>query len=139
MSRDHAADMADLKRQLDGGKKRAFLDAIYVCVCSHPEKPVPKWAKDALSQALYDVMMVKATSWDDVFGKPHPRRKIANLRKQRAKQWELFQFVQALRRQRPKPEDPLQMAADKFKVGRATAKRWSEHVQATWFSKPPTF
>lgn len=129
MKRDHDAKMAELKRAFDGGRKRAWLDAIYVCICSSPEKPVPEWAKSALRQALFDVMSVKATSWDDVLGKPHSGRKLAQIRRQRSKQWPVFWRVCELREVRPKPLDPLQVAADEFGISRATAKRLVESVQ----------
>lgn len=55
MKRDHDDKIAELKQKFDAGNKRAWLDAIYVCICSHPEKSVPVWAKAALEQALGNV------------------------------------------------------------------------------------
>jgi hypothetical protein len=137
--RDHAAEMAYLERQFKGGRKRAVLDVLLICVCSVPQKPVPVWANRALAKAIHDVAMAKAASWDQVFGKPHPRRKIPQLRKQRAIQWKVFERVMELRRKKPKPRDIFQIVADEFKIGRDAAKRHFEHVQSKWFSKPPTF
>ena len=144
--RNHAAEMAALERQFRSGKERAVLDALLVCACSCPSKPVPRWASRAFAKAIHDVAMAKAASWDDVFGAPHPGRKIPQLRKQRAIQWKVFERVSALRRRKPKPRDILQVVADEFKIGRHDAKRYFEHVRSIRlsmrpirFSKHPTF
>ena len=130
--------MAALERQFRSGKKRAVLDAVFVCVCAYPQKPLPTWANRAFAKAIFDVTMAKAASWDDVFGVPHPRRKILQIQKQRAIQWNVFKRVEMLRAKKPKPARIYQIVADEFKIGPATAKRYFEHVRK-WFSKPPTF
>lgn len=128
--RDHAAEMLKLERLFRGGKQRAALDAIYVCVCSVPQKPVPNWARQALARAMFDITMAKASSWDDVFGRPLRRgAKVVSIQKQRALQWKILARVEALRKQKPKPRNILQIVADEFKVSYGTCKRYSERAR----------
>lgn len=129
MARDHAAEMAAMHRQFKSGKKRKVLDALYLCVCSLPEKPVPDWAKLEFSKAMHDVAMAKAVSWDDVFGEPHRSRKIQQIRKQRALEWKVFDRVRELRSQRPKPKKINDTVAEEFKIDPRQVKRWFEDVQ----------
>ena len=104
MTRNHANEMADLEQQFNNGCKRAVLDVLLVCVCAFPEKPVPDWAKRAFAKGMHDVTTARANCWDDVFGIPHPRRKIEQIRKEAAIRSKLFSRVCQLRRQRP--EEP---------------------------------
>jgi hypothetical protein len=125
--RNHAAEMVDLGRQFRSGKKHAVLYALLVCACSYPQqKPVPRWAQRAFGKAMHDVFMVRATSWDDVFGKPHSKRKIAQIRQKRALQWKIVCRVIELRRQKPKPKpaDIFRKVADEERIGRPTVKRY---------------
>jgi hypothetical protein len=132
--RDPAAEMTDLERQFRSGKKHAVLYALLVCACSYPQKPVPQWAQRAFGKAMHDVFMVRATSWDDVFGKPHPKRKIAQIRQKRALQWKIFCRVIELRRRKPKPKDIFRKVADEERIGRPTVKRYFDS-EAKWFRK----
>ena len=68
--RDHAAEMAELHRRHKANDRRAVLDALFVCLCSEPPKPVPDWARRAFRDAYGKVFGALAGSWDDVFGKP---------------------------------------------------------------------
>lgn len=132
MRRNHAAEMAALEQEFRRGRKRALIDAIYVCLCAHPEKPVPTWAKRELLNALRDIAMAKATSWDDVFGAPHHGRKIKRERKRREIQEPLRKRVLALRRRRPKPRAIFSIVAGEFKISQRAAKRWFERAQSNW-------
>ena len=67
---DHKADMQELERRHMAGDKRAVLDAIFVCICSWPQKPIPDWTRLAFHDAYGKVFGAQVGSWDDVFGKP---------------------------------------------------------------------
>ena len=72
--RDHDADMAELQRRHQAdGDRRAVLDALFVCLCSVPAKPVPDWARWGIPQRVWASFGATAASWDDVFGKPEGR------------------------------------------------------------------
>ena len=132
--RNHAAEMVDLGRQFRSGKKHAVLYALLVCACSHPQKPAPRCTQRAFGKAMHDVFMMRATSWDDVFGKPHPKRKIAQSRQKRARQWKIVRRVLELRLRKPKPKDIFQKVADEEQIGRSTVKRYFDS-EAKWFRK----
>lgn len=137
-TRDHDIEMAALKLQFDDGQKAAPLCALDVCLSSRPQKPVPQWAIEALGKALYDVTMAKAASWDDVFGKPHKKRKRAQLQTEYRLRSHVAKRVMELRRQKPKPKDIFQKVADHFKIGRPTCKRYFEREMKR-LSKQPIF
>jgi hypothetical protein len=83
MKRDHAAEMVALEKEFHSGRKRAVLDALVVCVCAIPAKPVPRWAAQALAKAVYDVTSAHVASWDDVFGNPLPKGRHLKARQRR--------------------------------------------------------
>lgn len=124
--RDHDARMAALKLQFDRGQKSACLYALDMCLSSRPQKPVHEWAVLGLAKALYDIAMVKAVSWDDVFGKPHKKRKKAQLQKERALSYKVAKRVLELRQRRPKPANIRGKVAGEFKISRAACKRYFE-------------
>jgi hypothetical protein len=51
--------------------KSLILDAI--SECAKHDLPLPLWCKNAFLIAYQDVMAKKYISWDDVFGRPHPK------------------------------------------------------------------
>jgi hypothetical protein len=137
--RDHAAEMAALEREFSAGRKRAVLDALLVCNCSLPQKPVPQWAARAYAKIMHDVLTARATSWDDGFGKPHPKRKIEQIRQERALRSKVFRRVMQLRRQKPKPEDIFAKVATEMKIGRPTVKRYFYRERDYWLRKRAAF
>jgi hypothetical protein len=58
-----------LKRKFDGGHKAALLMAIRYCCWMR--RPLPEWARLAFLQAYDSGFDIK--SWDEVFGRPHPK------------------------------------------------------------------
>jgi hypothetical protein len=135
----HVERMAELQRRHNNGEKHLVLHALLECVCSTSEKPVPAWAKRSLEKAVHQVITAKAVSWDDVFGKPHAKRKIEQIRREIEIRGKVTKRVLALRRQSPPPRDIFQVVADEFQIGRSTVKRYFEKERQRWFSKPPTF
>lgn len=135
MKRDHAAELAELERLFRGGRRRAALDAIYICICSRPQKPVPQWASQALAMGLHEIAMAKAGSWDDVFGKPHHGRKLSLIRKSRPLHWPVFARVEQLKRQKPKPRHIYSVVAGEFKIEVSSVKTYHRHVLKNWFGK----
>jgi hypothetical protein len=60
-----------MKRQFDRGDKALLLYAIYTCLESG--RPLPEWVRVAFSNAYESAMGDEIKSWDDAFGKPHPK------------------------------------------------------------------
>jgi hypothetical protein len=58
-----------LKRKFDGGHKAALLMAIRYCCWMR--RPLPEWARLTFLQAYDSGFDIK--SWDEVFGRPHPK------------------------------------------------------------------
>jgi len=63
------------------GDKRAVLDALSLCLVY--DFGIPRWCRKALIVAYAIVDTYEAKSWDDVFGKPHPKN--TNMAAQRDK------------------------------------------------------
>jgi hypothetical protein len=60
-----------LKRKFDGGRKAALLMAIRSCCWMR--RPLPEWARLAFLQAYDSATGFDIKSWDEVFGRPHPK------------------------------------------------------------------
>ena len=69
-------------------------------------------------------------SWDEVFGEPHPGRKLPLLRKWKQKRWAVYFKIDALRAQKPKPKDIFALVAEEFETTPGTAKRWFDECRA---------
>ena len=62
-----------LKSAHRNGDKGALLRAVLWCL-TPPEKTIPQWARIGLRDAIFNTLIgEKARSWDDVFGRPHPK------------------------------------------------------------------
>jgi hypothetical protein len=69
-----------LKQKLDGGHKAALLMAIRYCCWMR--RPLPEWARLAFLQAYDSATGFDIKSWDEVFGRPHPKRHASEKRKE---------------------------------------------------------
>jgi hypothetical protein len=43
-------------------------------LCGSEDIPLPRWAADAFSKAIFPVFSAKVASWDEAFGRPWPKR-----------------------------------------------------------------
>jgi hypothetical protein len=67
-----AQELTELFAQYRIKKNAAFIiEALHVC--SLNSLPIPRWCEMAFLAAYRKVRQYKAKSWDDVFGKPHPK------------------------------------------------------------------
>lgn len=66
-----AQRVLDRRSQIDGGDGRALLESIRDC--GEYQLTIPPWLAALFSQAIRKVAAYEARSWDDVFGKPHPK------------------------------------------------------------------
>jgi hypothetical protein len=102
--------------------KRELLKAVAVCFAM--EVPVPSWLSEAFLDAYHSV----PRSWDDVFGRPTPRRKSSNAERRYKKiRFKLYNNVEE-RHARGQPKDNELFAAvgKDFGISRATAARCYE-------------
>lgn len=105
--------------------------------CLKRSQPVPEWAATALLAAIGQVQNYEATSWDEVFGVPHPGRKVDQLRIERRLRWEVLHRVTKYRRQKPKPKDIFRVVAEELNISPATCKRYFDNLHR-WFRKSPS-
>jgi len=60
-----------LKKIFEGGEKRALLNAIYYCCLL--KRPLPEWLQLAFLDAHDSATGYDIKSWNDAFGRPHPK------------------------------------------------------------------
>lgn len=81
-----------LESEFKEGNKRALTDAIYECASSR--SVMPKWVVFAIQDALTSVSGFQSKSWDDVFGKPHPKGTNLNAQRKKIKfNWAIYESV----------------------------------------------
>ena len=117
----------------EAGDKEALMLAVRQCLGAG--RLPPAWATRALCEAIRQVQRYEAAGWDEVFGKPHHRRKITALRRESDMRWKIFQRVHQFRRHRPKPPDIFGQVAREMNSSPATCKRVFEGLYR--FRKPP--
>jgi hypothetical protein len=59
------------EQQFESGHKAVLLMALHQCLLLN--KPLPEWLRKAFIKAYEYAMGFEAKSWDDVFGRPHPK------------------------------------------------------------------
>jgi hypothetical protein len=84
-----ARHLLELRARFEAGDKGVILRA--VAECARMDKVMPEWLVQAFLTAWRDVIHYKAKSWDEVFGRAHPKG--MNLRAAR-KKWTLKYAVQ---------------------------------------------
>jgi hypothetical protein len=66
-----AHELRELYDQHKGGDKAAILHGLFLCIVN--DLPIPRWCAEGFFTAIQDVVEYRAKSWDDVFGRPHPK------------------------------------------------------------------
>jgi hypothetical protein len=83
------------------GKMWAVLEAFYVCCLN--SLPIPRWCEFAYLASYRKVREYRAKSWDDVFGKPHPKgTHLATKKQERENRWKVYRLVEQIKRDDPK-------------------------------------
>lgn len=72
--------LAILKEQCEDGNKAAILKALHQCFLMNA--PVPQWLRRAFLDTYEAVAGFRFVSWDQAFGRPHPKRTRPKARKQ---------------------------------------------------------
>lgn len=74
------------------GNKSALIDALSHCAMARIE--MPEWLRVAIEKAIRTVKGHHASSWDDVFGKPHAKGTNLNARrKKKDLEWPIYQSI----------------------------------------------
>lgn len=100
-------DLEELRQRFVDGDQSALLKAMYRSLMVR-KTFVPQWLSDAFVKAYEDVCSAKAGSWDDVFGRPHPKgTHLEQLRDRWSKALPIWQAVETARSRGEKVDDGL--------------------------------
>lgn len=69
------------KKRFDDGDNNAVMACLRYCLSAKPRIAIPGWAADAFSKITRRVYECEIGSWDEAFGRPHPKN--TNLAHQR--------------------------------------------------------
>ena len=82
------------------GDKQALLEAMYLCMMH--AIPLPLWCKEAFLSACGKVYTYKAKSWEDVFGRPHPKgTHLATKREEREMSSRVYEKIRQIKKENP--------------------------------------
>jgi hypothetical protein len=59
------------KNEIESGRKELILKVMHHCLLMN--RPLPDWLRWAFIKAYQSAYPYKRKSWDDIFGKPHPK------------------------------------------------------------------
>lgn len=95
-----AQELKELYDTYRAGNARVIIEALFVC--SLNSLPIPRWCEMAYLAAYRKVRQYKAKSWDDVFGRPHPKgTHLGTKRQEREKGWMVYRIIE-----KTKQDDP---------------------------------
>lgn len=82
------------------GDKQALLEALYGCFIH--SLSFPRWCKKAFISACEEVYTYKAKTWDDVFGRPHPKgTHLAAKREEREMSFRVYEEIRQIKKECP--------------------------------------
>lgn len=92
---------------IDTGDGAIILEALYVCFLR--DMPLPEWVQKAYLSAYRKVRQYGAGSWDEVFGRPHPKGTHLSAKRERWEKQEqvYFRVKEILKNE---PETPIDAA-----------------------------
>ena len=90
-----------LKEKFESGDKSTLLYAIYYCCLM--KRPLPEWLRLAFLASYEAATGYKIKSWDDAFGRPHPKSTHLKAEKRNAE----LRFLIILRVQARKEGEPI--------------------------------
>jgi hypothetical protein len=108
-----------LREQFEAGDRTALLEAVHRCAWH--EMVIPEWAALKFMAAYREVAHARTASWDDVFGKPWPGKKLASLRLRRELILPVRARIQELRQRRDPPplsEALFESVGKEFGIGK---------------------
>ncbi|HNQ64722.1 MAG TPA: hypothetical protein PKW92_06740 [Smithella sp.] len=95
-----AQELKELYNTHKAGNSAAILEAIFLC--SMNSLPIPRWCEMAYITAYRKVRQYKAKSWDDVFGRPHPKgMHLETKRQEREKGFKVYDMIEKIKQDDP--------------------------------------
>jgi hypothetical protein len=107
--------LAESEKRLRDGDKTALLDVLFYYIVRGIEPPT--WVKLKFHDAYAEVNDGHVSCWDDVFGKPWPRRHLDDLRARKALAAPIIQCVEELRKTQPVDEALFEEVAKRVGAG----------------------
>jgi len=108
-----------LKEILNGGGKWALLYAMHQCLLLN--RPLPEWLRFAFLDIYDSATAYKIKSWDDAFGRPHPKHTHVNKGKRKFEFRHLIlQRVEALRSEMPVDKELFEKIGKDLGIGGGT-------------------
>jgi len=93
-------DLKELYDNFQAGDKQALMEAMYLCMMH--AIPLPLWCKEAFLSACGKVYTYKAKSWEDVFGRPHPKgTHLATKREEREMSFRVYEKIRQIKKENP--------------------------------------
>ena len=110
------------QQRWEGGDKSALLQTLFYCL--YFEIVPPHWLADAFADAFFQVTNFQANSWDDVFGKPHPKgAKISARRRHSEIEMSLYLRVRELSKTEAVDTGLFERVGNEFSVSGSVASR----------------
>jgi len=95
-----AQELKELYDNYKGGNEKALTEALYTC--SMNSLPLPRWCEMAFLSAYRKVRHYKEKSWDDVFGRPHPKHThLEAKREEREKSFRVYLRINEIKQENP--------------------------------------
>lgn len=113
-----AQNIQQEREQIEAGDGFSILAAIASCVTYG--LVAPEWLARAYLRSYRKVLSCESASWDEVFGKPYPGKKLADLRRRRQLRLAVFNSVSEIRKSEGTSIDVglFEQVAQKFNIGK---------------------
>ncbi|MBA2588725.1 MAG: hypothetical protein H0U98_08890 [Alphaproteobacteria bacterium] len=127
------------------GDNFSLLKAIRIC--ANRDLVMPDWVARAFISRFDRILNTKADSWDEVFGRPHPKGQTAvKLHKRRSLRAQVFDRVQQLHEANPKrwpiSDGTFEQVGEEFGIKKTQCNKlyYAEHraLDASGRTLPPT-
>jgi hypothetical protein len=95
-----AQELKELHELYKNGKRQMIIEALFVCALN--SLPLPRWCEMAFLKSYREVRQYKAKSWDDVFGRPHPKKAhLGAKRQEREKSYLVYNRIRQIKKNDP--------------------------------------
>ena len=121
------------KAEYEAGNQWALMQAIRVCASD--DVPMPNWVATAYVKCFEACRIGEAKSWDDVFGKPHPKgSNLSAILKRHKNQWPLVNRIRELKAADPTlalDEGLFEKVGKEFGLGKTLASEYYYDAKQT--------
>jgi len=95
-----ATELKTIYEKYRTGNCSAIMEAL--SICSLNSLPIPQWCEKAFLVSYRKVKFYKAKSWDDVFGRPHPKGMHVEAKRQELeKSYLIYRRIEQIKKEEP--------------------------------------